>query len=661
MLAAVQRPQPFGKYVLLERISVGGMAEVFKAKSFGQLGFTRFVAIKRILPHLAEDQRFVDMFITEAKMAVQLTHTSIAQIIELGREGDDHYIAMEYIGGRDLLSLHHHFRKTRRQMPVELVAYIGARVAEGLSYAHRKRDPDGEPLGIVHRDVSPQNVLVSWGGEVKLIDFGIAKARVRSYQATQAGVLKGKFGYMSPEQIGGKELDHRSDIFALGTVLHELLTRKRLFHGENDFLTLELVRAAEVPLPSERNPEVPPELDAILMRALTKEPDDRYSDASELAEALARFLHAKGVPMSSKPLARWMRTEFASDIAAEAQREANYAKVVLTSDGRVLEADTEDDEEPTALWDPVFDDSMPGVDDGVTGPLDQLPDDWSAQATPTPAPKPEPAVTPRPNPFAAAPTGQAPAPPSRRRREIIVGAVVLPLAVVGGVVAHRLTRARAGGAGLVLRVDPPEGARAYLDDKPVSGTNPFVLRDVAPGAYEVRVERPGYTPWLRTVVLDDGQMRELDVQLARPPAVPARLRLVTVPADAKVSIGGRAVSPGDRANHLDVPAGRPLAITAVRDGYLEATRTVTLSAGQSVTETIELVPTPGSLFIDARPPGDVFLDDRKVGRTPYKDTTLDVGKPWRVKVTRRGYRPYEELVRFGERRTVQIEAKLVRR
>ena len=663
MLAAVQRPQPFGKYVLLERISVGGMAEVFKAKSYGQLGFARFVAIKRILPHLAEDQRFVDMFITEAKMAVQLTHANIAQIIELGRHGEDHYIAMEYIGGRDLLSLHHHFRKTKAAMPVDLVSYIGARVAEGLSYAHRKHDPEGEPLGIVHRDVSPQNVLVSWDGDVKLIDFGIAKARVRSYQATQAGVLKGKFGYMSPEQISGAEIDRRSDIFALGTVVHELLTRKRLFHGDNDFITLELVRAAEVDPPSVKNPDVPPELDAIVMKALTRDPDDRYSDASEFAEALARFLHSHGTSMSSKPLAEWMHAEFPDDITREKQRNEAYATVVLTQDGRVLEAATEDDEEPTALWDPVFDDSLSGADQ--TSPTGQLPDDWDVSTPEAPSPVQQEPTRER---FAAAPTGQGRPTvelperrPRDRRRELVIAAVLLPLAVLGGVLAHHFTSSGRGDAGLVLRISPSEGARVLLDGEPVEGDSPLVIQDLAPGAYEVRVAKDGYDEWARTVVLTDGAMTEEEVRLLPADVRPARLRLVTVPADAQVRIGQQSFTPGQRAVHLDVPARRRLLVVATRDGYHRKEAALELAPGQSHTETLELAPTPGSLFIDSDPPGDVFLNDKKVGRTPYRDTTLNVRHVWRVKVTKTGHRPYEEAVRFGDRRVVEVDVKLTPR
>ena len=233
-----ERVIPFGKYQLLERVSVGGMAEVFKAKSFGIEGFEKILAIKRILPTMAEDGDFIEMFIDEAKIAGQLNHANICPIYELGKVGDSHYIAMEFVWGKDLLQLMNRFRKMRKHMPPAMVAWIGAKACEGLDYAHRKRDRNGNPMNIIHRDMSPQNVLVSYEGQVKVIDFGIAKAASRTTK-TQAGVLKGKFGYMSPEQVRGLPVDARSDLFAIGTCMHEMSTGERLFLGESDFTTLD--------------------------------------------------------------------------------------------------------------------------------------------------------------------------------------------------------------------------------------------------------------------------------------------------------------------------------------------------------------------------------------------------------------------------------------
>jgi serine/threonine protein kinase len=247
-LKEVRQPVKFGKYLLLERIAVGGMAEVFVAKAFGVEGFERLLAIKKILPTMGEDAEFISMFVDEARIAVQLSHANIVQVLELGKHDESLYIAMEYISGRDLRQLLERFRKLQQPMPIAQACLTVAEVCEALDYAHRKKDARGHALGIVHRDVSPQNVLISFDGEVKLIDFGIAKAESR-LQKTQAGILKGKFSYMSPEQVMGLPVDGRSDIFAAGILLWELVCGEKLFTGDSDFAVLEKVRNGIVPAP----------------------------------------------------------------------------------------------------------------------------------------------------------------------------------------------------------------------------------------------------------------------------------------------------------------------------------------------------------------------------------------------------------------------------
>jgi serine/threonine protein kinase len=323
---APPRAIPFGKYLLLDRIAVGGMAEVYTAKSFGIEGFEKIIACKRILPTMAEDRDFISMFIDEAKIAGHLTHANIVPIYELGKIGESHYIAMEYVWGKDLLQIMNRFRRMRRHMPPVMAAWIASKMLEGLDYAHRKRDRHGRPMGIIHRDVSPQNCLVSYEGQVKLIDFGIAKAASRNTK-TQAGVLKGKFGYMSPEQVRGNTVDHRSDIFAASTCLHEMLTGERLFVGESDFSTLEKVRNADVIPPSTSVPEMSPELEEILMKGLAREPDDRWSTAGEMQEALQRYIALQRPPFGTSKLNTWMRTAFAPEIAKEKGRLDSFSKI----------------------------------------------------------------------------------------------------------------------------------------------------------------------------------------------------------------------------------------------------------------------------------------------------------------------------------------------
>jgi len=325
-ISKMKKPTPFGKYFLLERINVGGMAEVFRAKAFGVEGFERLVAVKRILPNIAEDKEFIRMFIEEAKLSVQLNHANIAQIFDLGVVDGAYYIALEHVHGRDLRGIFDRCRQVGEAMPVAQACFVSMKVCEGLDYAHNKRDQSGRELSLVHRDVSPQNVLVSFEGEVKLIDFGIAKAAGKGSK-TQAGILKGKFGYMSPEQVRGLPVDRRSDVFSAGIVLYELLTGERLFVGESDFSTLEKVRNVEILPPSTYNRKIPDELERIVLKALAKDVEDRYQNAIDLHDELQAFVYTAGEFYSRKDLAGWMKKTFSKEIEDETAKLESYRQL----------------------------------------------------------------------------------------------------------------------------------------------------------------------------------------------------------------------------------------------------------------------------------------------------------------------------------------------
>ncbi len=329
--APKRQPIPFGKYLLLDRANIGGMAEVWRAKTFGSGGFERLVAIKRILPNIAEDEEFISMFIDEAKITVQLNHANIAQIYELSHISNSYFIAMEYVSGKDMRALFDRCRKRGEPAPIPLVCYLLASCCDGLDYAHRAKDQQGRDMNIVHRDVSPQNVLISYDGEVKVIDFGIAKAAGKATK-TQAGILKGKFGYMSPEQIRGLPLDRRSDVFAIGICLFEMLTGERLFVGDSDFSVLEKVRKVEMLPPSHYNKKVSPELEALVMKALARDVENRYQYASDLGEDLRKFLYAQAGGFGRKDLAAFFRATFAEDLEKEKQRLADYSRVSAAGD-----------------------------------------------------------------------------------------------------------------------------------------------------------------------------------------------------------------------------------------------------------------------------------------------------------------------------------------
>src|SRR5436305_132341 len=272
----------------------------------GVEGFQKTVAIKRILPHMNDNAEFVGMFIDEAKLAAQLTRPNIVHIYDLGKSGSTYYIAMEYVEGKDLRSLLNAGRRRDLPLPLALSLMIAARVASALDYAHRKRDFEDRELGLVHRDVSPQNVLLTYDGDVKLCDFGIAKAVSKASQ-TQMGALKGKLQYMSPEQAWGRAVDARSDLFSLGSVLFEMVTGERLFQGESEISVLEAVRQGRVRSPRQVNPAVPREVDEIVTRALAVDPQARFQTAGEMKQRLEAVLAALPSPAGPADLAAYIQ------------------------------------------------------------------------------------------------------------------------------------------------------------------------------------------------------------------------------------------------------------------------------------------------------------------------------------------------------------------
>lgn len=324
-------PVLYGKYQLLDLLARGGMAEVYRAKSHGVEGFEKVLVIKRILPELGENPQFVEMFINEAKIAVTLSHANIVQVFDLGRADESYFIAMEYVAGYDLATVLARGQRLGRPIPQELAVYVVSELAKGLDYAHRRRDAQLRPLNIVHRDVSPQNVLISFEGEVKLTDFGIAKAAlaVSSEENTEAGVLKGKYAYMSPEQARGEDVDSRTDMFALGVVLHELLTGENPFYvPESAYETLRRVRDCDFRSLTATLPGLPQELAAIAARAMSRRPEDRYPNAGLLYEELVQFLYSSGRRAGGHDLSDFLsELRQASELAEQAPDDARLRAV----------------------------------------------------------------------------------------------------------------------------------------------------------------------------------------------------------------------------------------------------------------------------------------------------------------------------------------------
>ncbi|ATB42870.1 Serine/threonine-protein kinase Pkn6 [Cystobacter fuscus] len=308
--------ETFGRYELLRKLATGGMGQVFLARQTGPVGFQKLLVVKRLLPHLSEDPEFIHMFLDEARIAGVLNHPNIAQIYDLGDVDGVLYIAMEYVHGEAVSQVNVHARQRKGGLPLGLKCRIIADAAAGLGHAHQARTPSGRKLGLIHRDVSPQNVLVGFNGNVKLIDFGVAKA-VGKLSQTVVGTIKGKHAYMSPEQARGEELDARSDVYGLGTVFYELLTHQRLFKRDTDMATLKAVVGARVLPPSEVVPGVPKSLDAVVMKALARRREERFQSAGDFQLALEDFLVSERLAGTQAHLTAFMKELYATELEEE--------------------------------------------------------------------------------------------------------------------------------------------------------------------------------------------------------------------------------------------------------------------------------------------------------------------------------------------------------
>ena len=291
------------RYQITERLDHGGMAEVFRGVAESMEGFKKNVAIKRILPNLTKNQKFVAMFLDEARLSLHLQHANIVQVFDISRTPDNAYfLVMEFVDGCNLKALIERQKQKGRKIDIGHTVYLMIECCKALHYAHQLEHPEtGLPLGIVHRDISPPNILLSKNGEVKLVDFGLAKANTQ-IESTDQGVVKGKFSYLSPEAASGLEVDARADVFAVGIILWELFTGKRLFYGDSDYQTVELVRQARVPSIAQHNPEIEAEIEQVVRKALARDPDERYQNAADLGDALSQYLFSRRMKVTARDI-----------------------------------------------------------------------------------------------------------------------------------------------------------------------------------------------------------------------------------------------------------------------------------------------------------------------------------------------------------------------
>jgi serine/threonine protein kinase len=668
-------PTTFGKYLLLERINVGGMAEVFKAKAFGVEGFERILAIKRILPNMADDEEFINMFIDEARIAVQLSHANVVPIYELGKFENQYYIAMEYVPGRDLRQVLDRFRKRDQTLPIPAAAFITSKICEGLDYAHRKADASGRPMNLIHRDVSPQNILVSYEGSVKITDFGIVKAEDRASK-TQAGVLKGKFGYMSPEQVRGLEIDSRSDIFAVGILLYEMVTGKRLFIGESDFSTLEKVRNAEVVPPSQHNPAVSEAFEAVMLKALARERDERYGSAAELHDDLQQFLIEDNTVFTSKRLAALMKEEYAEEIHNDLQKMEEFMRLPPPTSQEALVAhehlaaptgdwSADARAEKTVIFESGFADDMAEAQtliaqEGALGPLPPRAADESSvsQGGHT---SPDPPVS----------------PPRRRSFGLVVAVGLLLLASLGAAVGYLVLNAGVGVGTLVVTATPAEEINIFLDGVLIGQKSPLVHANVPVGEHRLLARATGYKDKVYRFDLAAGAPAEIKVDLERSAAQvgDAIVEITSDPDQASVYMGGLPLGVTPYTLHTS-DTSHPIILEVGKPGY--TTRVVTVMFGPNEkrkTLHVKLLavgaPPPGQggegkgspakLFVRSRPErAKVYLGGVLRGTTPLELADLDSRQVYALEVEKDGFRPHEENLRMGGRTTVVLNIDLQR-
>jgi eukaryotic-like serine/threonine-protein kinase len=505
------KPHLFGKFFLLQRLAVGGMAEIYRAKVVGALGFEKELAVKRILAARSQDRGFITMLVNEAKLTAQLTHSNIAQIYECGAVEGNYFIAMELVHGVSLKEVMNAFARAEVTLSPEQAIYIVLQLLTGLDYAHRKTDAEGRPLSIVHCDVSPDNALVSWEGEVKLLDFGIARAAT-GLSNYKEGMLMGKLGYVAPEQASiEKTWDHRVDIFAAGIILYELLTKQKPFPKATDVESLVAARKARVTPPSALDERIPKDLDAILARALAYDPDRRYPTARAFADALVDVLFPTPHSAVQEMLGRQMKQVFGDRIGRARSARAHDALVM-----KVLQ---------------------------------------HAHVVERPSPQPVAPVLAEPDPVEldVTPPPRAPRPPpprlERRRRlpwvAVVGGAALLALGGAGGFAAQAFTRPGV----LVVTAEPP-GATVAVEGHPAAQ---------APAVFEgVQLAQP------LTVVVSAPDHKTATVPLS--PEVGRSVRRVHAKlASAIGSIIIESDPPGAQVQLDERPAGTtPLTIHNVR-------------------------------------------------------------------------------------------------
>lgn len=663
--ATTMKPTQFGRYVLRHLIAEGGMAEIFLAEQVGSDDFRKLVAVKRMLPHLNRQREFITMFMDEARIVSRLSHPNVVQVFDYGEIDGRYFLAMEYLAGENLTTV---FKKTYgegKPLPVPLTLHVIASVCDGLHYAHSFEDK-GACLNVVHRDISPTNIVLTYQGGVKVVDFGIARATDRKQEATQAGVVKGKVPYCSPEQLRSDKLDRRSDVFSLGVVFHEMLTGRRLFRRETELLTSFAVLQGQIPPPSEKRPEVSPEIDRIVLKALERDRSKRYQSAQELRRDIEKLMVG--------PLPRI--DEFMLELFGPEQARRRAAVHTNTSSFPTPHRNKEESFPGVKTGEH---EDLPEIDaidvvldgDNLTRALDKSPAEGSpAVVLPSEAPtiyaepelpKSEPAKKAKPSkpsqPKAKPkPTKESlPKVPDRTEKtEAVVWRELVPFnqvtaALVGSVfvaaiiavIVARIVAGReappanAAVVGPAIPAQPvpvakislevhtlPKGASVEVGGRLVPGTSPVRVENLAPGSVDVQVRLAGYQSAREVVTLAAGESKSLVLELKQEKA----LLEVDAPEKARVLLNG---ADQGSARSLELPAGE-YTLQVQLSGRQNFERKITLASGERLKVQAQFEPqrklSPGYLDVSCAPWCKVFVDGKELPQqSPVLGLALSAG------------------------------------
>ncbi len=675
------KPRPFGHYFILEKIAQGGMAEIFKGLTYDFTGLKKFIVIKRILPHIAVNQEFINMLIDEAKIAVHLNHGNIAQTYDLGKVAEDYFIVMEYVEGKTLSQIFKKLTTLRQPIPLPIAAYLTAEVCHGLEYIHRRTDDHGHPLGIVHCDISPQNIIVSELGNLKIVDFGVAKAAF-NLSERERGVLKGKFAYMSPEQAEGLQVTPASDIFSTGILLWEILTGRRLFKKKSNSETIEAVQTAVIYPPSAYRNDIPSDMDAIVMNALNRDPRLRYSSAADMALALTKFNLKYFPDFKAAQIGAFLSELFVDEDATRDifhektyYEEATVHQIASPTQEAAEESPLPADEtmvlnpqelDFVSLFDEIDLDEVSEVtraislngaqvgsdnsDFGEDEPTGDLPDlkeqELLLNSLTLRRVKP---------PQVAQISQSAPkspmlpvSSPRKRALQILGGLFVLGGFVFGAELFF-------SNAPSQLRIEyVPKDAKVLLNGVIQSGTSPLEISSLKPRTpYELTVTRLGYEPQTRIFRLWPRGEKELNVELKKLSG--GSLEITSLPLGASVYWNGKRLPQKTptvlETEEFSFPATVGLAL---KDEILW-TQQISALPDKDIHWDVDLTVPYAWLDVRSLPAGaEVFFDGKKIGKTPLYALSVQAEKKISLRLKLKGYQEQEQELTCGEGGKEQI-------